>query len=360
MTDPTLRAPDLGAWRVPTRAARMLWENVHLEGASVRLPEVVLPTAEIEDQLRPLYRKLGFKPGWVEAVTGISERRLWAPGVTAISAATDAARQALAEAGVSAAEVQAVVSCSVYKGRLEPSIACEVQGALGVGQHALNFDVGNACLGFLTGLQVVANMIALGQIDVGLVVSGEDAAPVLDATVARLHAPDADIHLFKDNLATLTLGSAAAAVVLVSARRARSARRLLGGVTLSAAQHHDLCVGDARGMVTDSVKLLREGVALAGRTWSEFSDVLGWQLGDVNTAALHQVGKAHHDTVVRHLGLDQDRAPQIYPWLGNAGSCGVPVTAILARDQGRVHPGDRMALMGIGSGLNCAMMGVLW
>ena len=88
MNDPTLRAPDVGAWRTPTRAARMLWQDVHLEGAAVCLPEVVLPTADIEDHLRPLYRKLGFKPGWVEAVTGIAERRVWATGVTAISAAT--------------------------------------------------------------------------------------------------------------------------------------------------------------------------------------------------------------------------------------------------------------------------------
>ncbi|MCB9680755.1 MAG: 3-oxoacyl-ACP synthase III [Alphaproteobacteria bacterium] len=363
MAGPSLNVPtDLvaPASPLPTRAVRQRWDDVFLGGLGVRVPDVTLSTAELEDRIRPLYRKLGFKPGWVEAVTGIAERRVWGPGGDAVSGAVQAAHAALAEAGLPAASVQVVVSCSVYKPRLEPSMACEIQGALGVGPHCLNFDISNACLGFVTGLSVVANMIAMGQVDTALVVSGEDATPVLDATIARLTDPSADIHTFKDNLATLTLGSAAAAAVVTSPRAARSQHRLLGMTTVSAAEHHGLCTGDTHGMVTDSARLLREGVALAGRTWAEFTDLLGWSIDDVTTAAMHQVGKAHHDTVARHLGVPADRAPSVYPWLGNIGSCGVPVTATLARDQGHFRSGDKVALMGIGSGLNCAMAGVAW
>jgi 3-oxoacyl-[acyl-carrier-protein] synthase-3 len=350
--------PEPGA--APTRAVRMRWDDVLVEGATVRVPERSLTTAEIEDRIKPLYRKLGFKPGWVEAVTGIQARRLWPVGTSYLDGAVQAARAAMAEAGVRPDEVQALVSCSVYRHRLEPSLACEIQGELGIGSWCLNHDVSNACLGFLTGLSQVANMIALRQIEVGLVVASEDAGPVLEATIERLCAADADIHAFKANLATLTLGSCAAAVVLTSKRRARRAHQLLGMTTLSATEHHGLCEGDAGGMITDSVRLLREGVSLAGRTWAEFTDLVGWSVGDVRAAAMHQVGKAHHDTIVRHLGLPPDRAPQVYPWLGNIGSCGVPATTFLARDQARFGDGDRVALLGIGSGLNCAMMAMRW
>lgn len=360
MNEPTLRAPAQALSRVPSRAVRLRWDDVFIDGAAVIVPEQRLATAELEERIRPLYRKLGFKPGWVEAVTGIAERRMWRAGRTAVDGAVDAARQAMAEAGVQPSEVQALVSCSVYKHRLEPSIACEVQGELGIGAHCINYDVANACLGFLSGMTQVANMIALGQIDVGVVVASEDAAPVLEATVARLTAPGADIHAFKDNLATLTLGSAACAVVLTSNRRARTSHRFLGGTILSATHHHQLCAGDANGMVTDSVALLREGVALATQTFAEFSDILGWSRDDLQTAAMHQVGKAHHDTIVKQLGLHPDKAPQIYPWMGNIGSCGVPVTTFLARDQGHFRDGDQVVLMGIGSGINCAMLGVSW
>lgn len=355
---PTTEPSTVG--RVPARGARLRYRRVHLASLVAEVPSEELRTAQIEDQLAPLYRKLGFKPGWVEAVTGIGARRMWADGQSSVDGAVAAASAALHRAGVSPDEIGAVVSCAVFRPRLEPSIACEVQGALGIGRHCMNHDVGNACLGFLSGLVQVANMIELGQIEAGLVVASEDARPVVRATIDALTRADATIHTFKDNLATLTLGSAASAAVLVSDRRARQARPLHGGTTLSATHHHDLCVGDAGGMITDSVRLLREGVALANQTWAEVTDLLQWDPEQVTTFAMHQVGKAHHDAVCRQLRVLPERAPQIYPWLGNVGACGVPVTAALAADQGVIQPGHRTALMGIGSGINCMMLGVTW
>ncbi len=344
----------------PQRAPVALrWDDVALDGLAAVLPSGSRTTRELEGALGPLYRRLGLKPGWVETVTGIEARRIWGPGETFLTGAVEASQRAMDEAGIAASDVQALISCSVYKPRLEPSVACEIQGALGIGSHAFNFDVANACLGFLTGMQIAADMIQLGRIDTALVVSAEDASPVLGSTLAALTSPKADIHAFKGHLATLTLGSAAAAVVLTRASRARSTHRLVGGTVLSATEHHGLCVGDADGMQTDSVTLLREGVALAGRTRAAFDDVLGWEDG-IDTAALHQVGRAHHESVLRQLRVPATQAPPVYPSLGNIGSCGVPVTAALARDEGRLRPGEHLGLMGIGSGLNCMMLGVVW
>ncbi|MCB9663855.1 MAG: 3-oxoacyl-ACP synthase III [Alphaproteobacteria bacterium] len=346
--------------RGPRDAVRWRWDDVHLLGTGVVVPEEERTTAQLEERLAPLYRRLGFRPGWVEAVTGIASRRLWPEGTSYLDGAVAAAEEALQEAGLAAQDLQAIVSCSVYRHRLEPSLASELQGRLGIGHHAVNFDLSNACLGFLSGMATVANMIALGQIEVGLVVSAEDASPVLESTLQRLASPTADIHAFKDNLATLTLGSAATAVVLASGTAVRRGHQLLGGTVHAAAEHHGLCRGDAGGMVTDSVQLLREGVSLASRTWLDFRSVLGWGPGEVGAAAMHQVGKAHHEAIVRALGVPDARAPRTFPWLGNVGSCGVPATAFLAARQGLVAEGDALALLGIGSGLNCAMLGVRW
>ena len=76
--------------------------------------------------------------------------------------------------------------------------------------------MGNACLGFLTGMMNIADQIELGKIDVGLVVAGESAREPSEATIQRLKDPNAGMKEFKDNLATLTLGSAGVAMVLVS------------------------------------------------------------------------------------------------------------------------------------------------
>ncbi len=334
---------------------RYRWDDVAIAGLATEVPPVSRTTAEVEDRLSPLYRRLGLKPGWVEAVTGIGARRLWAADDRYLQGAVRAARKAMDEAGVRPGEVQVVVSCSVYKDRLEPSLGCEVQGELGIPSTATSFDVANACLGFLNGMALVSNMIALGQVHTGLVVSAEDAGPVLDATLAQLTAPTATIQDFRGHLATLTLGSAACAAVLV---RGQGPMMVRGGATLSATDQRGLCMGDARGMHTDAVALLREGIALAGRTWSEATDTLGWTTDEVGLFALHQVGKAHHEAILRQLSLPTARSPQIYPWMGNIGSCGVPTTAILARDQGLAPAQSRAVWMGIGSGLNCMMLGV--
>ncbi|HJN76117.1 MAG TPA: 3-oxoacyl-ACP synthase III [Myxococcota bacterium] len=334
----------------------MRFEKVCIEALSYELPPQVLTTAALESALGPLYSRLGVQPGWLEAVTGIRERRMWAPGDDAVAAASRACDKALEEAGVPRSQVDVLVSCSVYKAQLEPSVACRVHHDLGLRPGAMNFDVGNACLGLLSGMQVVGNMIELGQARAGLVVAGECSREVTGNTIAKLLEPDADIQRYRENLATLTLGSAAAAVLLVDRSLSVSGHRFTGGVTLSASQHAGLCYGDNRGMTTDPTRLLAEGVRLARQTWDSFRR----EQGDSSAFALHQVGKANHDTVCRALGIDDRRALRIYPEIGNVGAASVAIAAGMSVEQGAVRPGEGLTLMGIGSGLNVSMLRVDW
>ena len=334
----------------------MRFEKVCIEALAYELPSQVLTTASLESALGPLYARLGVQPGWLEAVTGIQQRRMWGPGEDAVKASGLACQKALDEAGIARAEVDVLVSCSVYKAHLEPSVACKVHHDLGLRAGALNFDVGNACLGLMSGMQVVANMIELGQARAGLVVAGECSREVTGNTIARLLEPDANMERYRENLATLTLGSAAAAVLLVDRSLSVNGHRYRGGVTLSASEHAGLCYGDNRGMKTDPTRLLAEGVRLARKTWESFRT----EQGDTRAYALHQVGKANHDTVCRALGIDDRRALRIYPEIGNVGAASVAIAAGMSVERGHVGPGDGIALMGIGSGLNVSMLRVDW
>lgn len=335
----------------------MRYRNVCIEALEYELPQEVLTTKALELRLAPLYKRLGFRPGWLETVTGVRQRRMWAEGEDPIEAAAKASQAALDAGGVSRADVGALVSTSVYKQHLEPSVACNVHAMLGLKSSAINFDVGNACLGFLSGMTVVANMIELGQIKAGLVVAGESSREVTASTLARLGAAGADIHTYKDNLATLTLGSAAVAMLLTHRSVSVGGHRFVGGVSLAATEHNDLCRGGLGGMKTNPTKLLSEGISLAKNTWTEFRN------GHFNGAlashfALHQVGKANHDGVLATLGIPQDRALRIYPELGNVGAASVAIAMKMGVERGMAKPGDRVALMGIGSGLNVSMMAV--
>lgn len=338
----------------------MRYEHVAIDALAYELPSMALRTSAIEGALKPLYSRLGIKPGWLEAVTGIQERRVWAPGTNPSDVATRAAEKALDQARVAREDLDVLVSCSVCRDYLEPSVACLVHGNLGLRSSCVNFDVGNACLGFLSGMTVVANMIELGQANSGMVVAGEGSRPVIEATLDRLLRPDATASTFRDNLATLTLGSAAVAMVLRRADVSRTPHRFRGGLTRAASQFNRLCVGTDTYMTTDPPRLLTEGVALAGRTWAEMEQWPEWRRERMAEFALHQVGKANHDSLVRALNLPPERALKIYPQLGNVGAAGVPLTLARSLEQGRVTQGNSVALMGIGSGLNVSMMSVDW
>ena len=271
-----------------------------------------------------------------------------------------AAKKALERSAVPREQFGALVSCSVSKDYIEPSVAAIVHGKLGLPTTAHNYDVGNACLGFLSGMTVIADQIELGRIDAGIVVAGESSREPTEATIARLQDPNAGMQEFKDNLATLTLGSAGVAMILTSKRFSDSGHRLLGGISRAATQWHGLCVGTATKMTTNPTKLLSEGVALAQRTWADVANVLPLTPDTVKEYALHQVGAANHDAILQALKIPPTKAIRLYIDNGNVGACGVPFSLSTLVEKGRVKKGDRVSLMGIGSGLNVMMMGVEW
>jgi len=338
----------------------MRFEHVAIEALVTEVPETVITTHSLERMLGRTWKRLGLQTGFLEMLTGIRARRFWDAGVQPSDAATIAARRVLAKTGISPNDIGILVNTSVCKDYLEPSTAALVHGNLGLGRPCLNFDVGNACLGFLSGMVVVSNMIELGQIKAGIVVAGEGSREVTRATVRRLMQPSTTFEQVRDNIATLTLGSASAAMLLVHDSIATSPHRFLGGTILAATEHNRLCVGTPDQMTTDPTTLLKEGVKLAGEAWAQMQSELGLSHPDFARYALHQVGKANHDAVCAALSVPPEQALRVYPDIGNAGACGVPLALSGSIQKGLLQPGQNAALMGIGSGLNCAMMAVRW
>ena len=87
---------------------------------------------------------------------------------------------------------------------------------------------------------------------------------------------------------------------------------------------------------------------------------VGWTTDTVNKTICHQVGSVHQETILKSLGLALDKDFPTYPFLGNTGTVALPITAAIAEERDFLQPGDRVSLLGIGSGLNCVMLGVEW
>lgn len=113
-------------------------------------------------------------------------------------------------------------------------------------------------------------------------------------------------------------------------------------------------------MQTDSEQLLIAGVQLARETWSDFTAQTGFTAEDTQRFICHQVGSVHRRKLYETLGLDLAKDFSTFETLGNMGSVSLPATLALALEAGAIHDGDRVGLLGIGSGLNCLMLALEW
>jgi 3-oxoacyl-[acyl-carrier-protein] synthase-3 len=338
----------------------MLFKNVAISALAAIDPPIRVSSREISEKLAPTMQRLGIRENLLEEISGIGARRFWEKGTQPSDGATAAAERALAESGIDRRQIGLVVNTSVCRDWLEPSTASIVHGNLGLPDSCMNFDVGNACLAFLNGMDIAARMIERGELEHALVVDGESSRPITEATIERLLDPSVTEEQFRAEFASLTLGSGAAAMVLSRSDLATTSHRYLGSVTRAATQFNHLCRGNMDRMVTDTRTLLTEGLKLAVSTFQAARKALGWVTGELDQFVIHQVSKVHTESFVELLGLDPRKVHAIYPEMGNVGPASVPMVLARAVELGKVKNGDRVALMGIGSGLNCSMAEVVW
>ncbi|WP_369978381.1 3-oxoacyl-ACP synthase III [Xanthomonas bundabergensis] len=338
----------------------MLFNNVSIAGlAHIDAPHT-LTSKQINERLQPTYDRLGIRTDVLGDIAGIHARRMWDADMQASDAATLAARKAMTDAGIDAGQVGLLVNTSVSRDYLEPSTASIVSGNLGVGEQCMTFDVANACLAFINGMDIAARMIERGEIDYALVVDGETANLVYEKTLERMTSPDVTAQEFRDELAALTLGCGAAAMVMARAELVPDAPRYRGGVTRSATEWNKLCRGNLDRMVTDTRLLLIEGIKLAQKTFIAARQALGWAVDELDQFVIHQVSLPHTQAFIKNFGIDPKKVMTIFGEHGNIGPASVPIVLSKLRELGRLKKGDRIALMGIGSGLNCSMAEVVW
>ena len=345
------------------------YQRVFLTAMGYELGPVVVTSAQLEERLAPVYRRLNLQAGQLEAWTGIVERRWWQPQPSLSAQAIAAARKALRKTSLKPEDLGMVVYGGVCRENFEPATACAVADGIGIRGSVFAYDLSNACLGLLNAVLEVANRIELGQIRAGLVVSCETAREINEIALARLLA-GGDMEEFSKILATFTGGSGAVAWILTDGSfPGLPAHRLLGAVSEVAPEFHGLCrwglkpadgVQQEQFMATDSVAVLRNGVQLGQRTWARLMEHLQWTPEAIDRVICHQVGQGHQESILKTLGVPKEKDFSTFRFLGNMGTAALPVTAAIAEERGVLARGHRVAFLGIGSGLTCLMMGLEW
>lgn len=342
----------------------MKFKNTRIAAVAHVLPEEEVTSGQIEAWLAPVYERLRLPFGRLELMTGIRSRRVWAPGTRASEVSARAGEAVLAKVP-DLREVDLLIHAAVSRDRLEPATAAYVHKALKLPRHTQIFDLSNACLGFLNAMVVAGGMIDGGLIRSALIVSGENGRPLLDKTVETLLDGEFTRQSIKPFFANLTIGCGAVGMLLCH-------RDLLSeggfadldfGVCGTDGRFSHLCEGDSSSggglvMQTDSEALLEAGIGLAAETWQNFKreDPLG---GSFDKIITHQVGKTHQRELHKALAINPQLDYPSYPFLGNVGSVACPITLSIAADAGLIDAGNRVALLGIGSGLSSVMISLL-
>ncbi len=344
----------------------MDYSKVCLHTFGYELPPQVLSSEAIEERLAPLYERLKLPAGRLELMSGIRERRLWEPGTMPSQGAARAGKVVLDKAGLDPKSIECLIFTSVSRDMMEPATASFVHNRLGLSEDCLLFDLSNACLGFLDGMVMLANMIELGQVQNGLIVAGETAEELVESTIqALLDDKTLTRKKIKPAFASLTIGSGSVALYMCNFQPGMDKPRLIRGAWKANTRHSDLCQGVQSGeaitlMNTNSEELLIRGVETAHLTWQKFSSTPGWNGDDMDRFFCHQVGTAHARLLFDTLGIDLEKNFETLQILGNVGSVSAPITMAMAIEQDCFQRGEKAAMLGIGSGINCLMLGVEW
>lgn len=348
-------------------AALFHYDRVRIAAMTAVLPPDVVTSEQLESDLAPLYDRLHLPAGRLELMTGIAERRFFAPGTLPGTISARTVSEVIDASDFTADQMDVLIHASVCRDQMEPATAAGVHARAGLPSSCRFFDVSNACLGILDGLLLLADMIELGRIKAGIVVGTEIGRPLVEGTVDSLIADQSITRKsVKDDFASLTIGSGSAAFILAHEDLAPNGIRVRGAALATDTKATELCAGgvesapdDRPRMSTDSEALLHAGVALAKQTWDAFEPAfLQGQTPDRVTT--HQVGNRHRRMLLDSLGLAEELDFPTVERFGNTGSTALPMAATVGADAGHTAAGQNVAWLGIGSGLTCQMLSLEW
>lgn len=338
----------------------MLFKNVSIHTVAHLEAPIRVTSAEMSARIAKTLKRVRMRENFLEMTTGIQARRFWDGNQLPSEAATLVAKKVIKKSGLSKNDIGALISTSVTKDFIEPSIASIVHGNLDMPNECMNFDLGNACLGFLNGMHVAASMIESGQMNHVLVVAGENSYDVVEATLKRLEQETATQQDVRDQLATLTCGSGAVAMIISRSSLALLGHPIRGVLSIAATEHNHLCRASSDHMVTDAPKILEAGMDLTKKTYEKAQTELGWHTAHFDEFAIHQISKPHINMFLKVLGIESQKVITSFPEYGNMGPVSLPFNISKLEAAGRLIAGKRLAMIGAGSGLNCMVMDVQW
>jgi len=307
-----------------------------ITGTGSALPPRRVSNAELAEQVDT-------SDEWIVERTGIRFRHIAAEGETTATLATDAARAALAAAGVEAAAIDLIVLATATPDQTFPASATKVQAALGI-NDCVAFDVAAVCSGFLYALQVAESMIRAGSAEKALVIGAETFSRILD---------------WEDRATCVLFGDGAGAIVLeAQASEAAGGRGVLATKLHADGRHNQLLYVDGGPSTTGTVgklrmkgkEVFRHAVVNLASVMGESLTAAGLEASDVDWVVPHQANARILDATAKKLGLAPEKVIVTVDQHANTSAASVPLALDAAVRDGRIKRGDLLVLEAMGGG----------
>ena len=286
---------------------------------------------------------------WITVRTGIKERRVLEEGKGNADMAYQAARRALADAGMDAKDLDAIIMGTVTPDYPFPSSACVLEQMLGA-RNVFSFDVGAACSGFINALAVADSFIRVGQINNALVVGSDALSRLLN---------------WQDRTTCILFGDAAGAVVLRASEN--GAGVLSTKLRTDGSYVKTLYVpagGSLKPATLDSVRRNEHTITMNGkevfkiavRSMEEISRQAlaeaGVEIADLSLVIPHQANRRIIVALAERLGVPMEKVVVNVDKYGNTSAASIPVALDEAKRQGRIKPGHTVLLNSFGGGFS--------
>jgi len=279
---------------------------------------------------------------WIRERTGISNRYLAGEGETTGTLATEAARAALADAGIAASEIDLIVLATATPDCTFPATATQVQAALGCTGGAA-FDVAAVCTGFLYALATADSMLRTGLATCALVIGAETFSRILD---------------WEDRTTCVLFGDGAGAFVLRAEDVPEDGPGVLATRLHADGSHRDLLYVDGGPSSTGTVgklrmrgrEVFRHAVTNLAEVLEEVLKASGFSAVDIDWVVPHQANLRILDATARKLGLPAEKVVVTVDRHANTSAASVPLAFDVARRDGRIAAGDLVMLEAMGGG----------
>ncbi|SFA77034.1 3-oxoacyl-[acyl-carrier-protein] synthase III [Poseidonocella pacifica] len=315
-------------------------------GVGHYLPERVVPNSEFESTLDTT-------DDWIRSRSGIERRHFAAEGEMTSDLATKAAQAALADAGIDASQIDAIILATSTADLTFPSAATMVQAALGM-EKGFAFDVQAVCAGFVYALSNANALIVSGQAERVLVIGAETFSRIMDWT---------------DRSTCVLFGDGAGAVVLAAAEGEGGTddRGILATDLNSDGRYRDILYVDG-GISTQNTghlrmqgkEVFRHAVEKLAETAETALAKIGMTGEDVDWIVPHQANIRIIQATAKRMGVPMDRVVVTVQDHGNTSAASIPLALSIGRANGQIKSGDLVVTEAIGGGLAWGSVVLRW